>query len=564
MPTLQFKGKNIIWNHHLSVPYHSLEEVSELGFQSDIESENLIIEGDNLIALKALLPLYGGRVKCIYIDPPYNTGNEGWAYNDNVNSLMIKDWLGKVVSKDDLTRHDKWLCMMTPRLKFLKELLSLDGAIFISIDDNELGNLLTLCDEIFGPENFVATLPRLTKKAGKTTGSIAKNNDYVVIYRREENLELSNIEMDEEDYDEKDDFYEERGGYKLTQTLDYGSIQYSSSLDYEIELYGEIFRPGSVSHEEMLERQNRNPKSDFCWRWSPKLFEFGLANGFVEVKESRNGKRIYTKTYYNATIKKKGSDYEVVLVNREKKPTTLELIQNEFSNDNSKKELKKIFGHIPFEYSKPSLLTKTLVDLILDKDSVVLDSFAGSGSTMHGVLELNKSDGGNRKCILVQMTEATEQEPDKNICRDITRERNKLAIEKFGYESGFKYLRVGNAIDPETMLEGELPTYSQFAEYVFYLATGGHLAEKDNINAENHFVGTLESQAIYLIYEQDFDKLTRLALTLDIAEKIIQHSPGKRRTIFAPSCFLDEDYMSEKQIEFVSVPYNLFERKTAE
>ena len=289
MPTLQFKGKNIIWNHHLSVPYHSLEEVSELGFQSDIESENLIIEGDNLIALKALLPLYGGRVKCIYIDPPYNTGNEGWAYNDNVNSLMIKDWLGKVVSKDDLTRHDKWLCMMTPRLKFLKELLSLDGAIFISIDDNELGNLLTLCDEIFGPENFVATLPRLTKKAGKTTGSIAKNNDYVVIYRREENLELSNIEMDEEDYDEKDDFYEERGGYKLTQTLDYGSIQYSSSLDYEIELYGEIFRPGSVSHEEMLERQNRNPKSDFCWRWSPKLFEFGLANGFVEVKESRNG-----------------------------------------------------------------------------------------------------------------------------------------------------------------------------------------------------------------------------------------------------------------------------------
>ena len=182
---------------------------------------------------------------------------------------------------------------------------------------------------------------------------------------------------------------------------------------------------------------------------------------------------------------------------------------------------------------------------------------------MHAVNELNK-DGGNRKCILVQMTEATDTEPDKNICRDITRERNKLAIEKFGYESGFKYLKVGAAIDPETMLDGELPTYNQFAEYVFYLATGGHLADKENINSENYFVGTEGSQAIYLIYEQDFDKLTRMALTLDIAEQIIAHSPGKRRTVFAPSCFLDEDYMTEKQIEFVSVPYNLFERNTAD
>ena len=182
---------------------------------------------------------------------------------------------------------------------------------------------------------------------------------------------------------------------------------------------------------------------------------------------------------------------------------------------------------------------------------------------MHAVNELNK-DGGNRKCILVQMTEATASEPDKNICKDITRERNKLAIEKFGYDSGFKYLRVGAAIDPETMLDGELPTYQQFAEYVFYLTTGGYLAEKQNINPEKHFVGIEGSQAIYLIYEQDYDKLTRLALTLDIAEDIIKNSPGKRRTIFAPSCFLDEDYMQEKQIEFVSVPYNLFERKTAE
>ena len=141
MPTLQFKGKNIIWNHHLSVPYHALDDVSKLLYKTEKANGNLIIEGDNLLALKALLPLYAGHIKCIYIDPPYNTGNEKWAYNDNVNSPLLKDWLGKEVAKDDLTRHDKWLCMMTPRLKLLRELLSEDGAIFISIDDNEIHNL---------------------------------------------------------------------------------------------------------------------------------------------------------------------------------------------------------------------------------------------------------------------------------------------------------------------------------------------------------------------------------------------------------------------------------------
>ncbi|PTB93225.1 hypothetical protein C9994_13230, partial [Marivirga lumbricoides] len=175
--------------------------------------------------------------------------------------------------------------------------------------------------------------------------------------------------------------------------------------------------------------------------------------------------------------------------------------------------------------------------------------------------QLNNSDNGNRSCVLVQMTEASESEPDKNICRDVTRERVKLAIEKHGFNSGFKYLRVGSPIDPETMLDGDLPTYQQFAEYVYYLATGGHLADKSKVDASKHFVGMEGGQAVYLIYEQDMDKLTRLALTLQIAESIVKHSPGKRRVVFAPSCFLDEEYMTAMQIEFVSVPYNLFERK---
>ncbi len=211
MPTLQFKGKNIIWNHHLSVPYHTLEEVENLHFQPEKSNGNLIIEGDNLIALKALLPEYAGKVKCIYIDPPYNTGNEGWVYNDNVNSPLINEWLGKAVGTDDLTRHDKWLCMMTPRLFLLRDLLANDGVIFISIDDNALTYLRVLCDEIFGQHNFVAVLPRITKKAGKTTGSIAKNNDYILVYKKDENLELADIEVDEDNYELEDEYFLSRG-----------------------------------------------------------------------------------------------------------------------------------------------------------------------------------------------------------------------------------------------------------------------------------------------------------------------------------------------------------------
>jgi adenine-specific DNA-methyltransferase len=159
------------------------------------------------------------------------------------------------------------------------------------------------------------------------------------------------------------------------------------------------------------------------------------------------------------------------------------------------------------------------------------------------------------------MTEATSNDPEKNVCRDITRERIVKSISKEKYQSGFKYLRVGSPIDPETMLDGDLPTYQQFAEYVYYLATGGHLADKTKVDASKYFVGMEGGQAVYLIYEQDMDKLTRLALTLQIAESIVKHSPGKRRVVFAPSCFLDEEYMTAMQIEFVSVPYNLFERK---
>ncbi len=187
MPTLQFKGKNIIWNHHLAVPFHTLDEVPELHYQPEKANGNMIIEGDNLIALKALLPQFAGQIKCIYIDPPYNTGNEGWIYNDKVNSPLIKEWFGKVVGGgEDLTRHDKWMCMMTPRLKLLRDLLKNDGVIFISIDDNEAANLKLLLDEVFGSENFIAQSVVQLNPRGRTLDRfLAKTYEYIFIYGKD-------------------------------------------------------------------------------------------------------------------------------------------------------------------------------------------------------------------------------------------------------------------------------------------------------------------------------------------------------------------------------------------
>src|SRR3989338_9804939 len=193
MATLQFKGKSAVWNHHLSVPYHTLEKDAKKSLKGTDAEENLIIEGDNLLALKSLLPKYQGRIKCIYIDPPYNTGNEGWVYSDNVNSPTIQEWIGKVVGKqgEDLTRHDKWLCMMTPRLKLLRELLANDGIIFLSIDDNEIDHLKTLMNEVFDEENFVGTLIWQRAKGGGNAKELVRGHDYILVYKKKVEADIT-------------------------------------------------------------------------------------------------------------------------------------------------------------------------------------------------------------------------------------------------------------------------------------------------------------------------------------------------------------------------------------
>ena len=562
MPTIQFKGKNIIWNHHLSVPYHTLEEIEDLHFQpekADLPDGkaggNIIVEGDNLIALKALLPQYAGKVKCIYIDPPYNTGNEGWVYNDKVNSPLINEWLGKEVGTDDLTRHDKWLCMMTPRLQLLKDLLSNDGIIFVSIDDNEYHNLKAILDEMYGERNFITTLIWQKKTGASDAKTIATITEYILVYSKDYENEGLSFTKNKQSYDlnryrHSDSHNEKRGPYYI-DNLDRGGLQYSNSMNYGIKAPdGTLCFPNGRKEFE---------NDGWIWKWGKDKVKWAIENEFLEFRESTTKDCGWSVCYKNyLKVDNEGNPIERAAPKKN-------LLQNVL-NSNAAKEIKELFGNKKFHYPKPVGLIAEVINLIeLKENAIILDSFAGSGTTMHAVNELNKEDGGNRKCILVQMTEESEQEPDKNIAKDITRERNKLAIEKYGYDTGFKYFRVGNAIDPDAMLDGELPDYAAFAKYVYYLGTGEHLATVDKIDQSTHFVGTHGPKNFYLIYEQDFDTLSRLALNLHIAEEIIAHSQAcpadsgrKRIVVYAPACFLDNEYLEEKQIEYVSIPYNLF------
>jgi len=534
MPTLQFKGKTIIWNHHLSIPYHTLDEVAELSFQPDKSGGNLIVEGDNLLALKALLPQYAGKVKCIYIDPPYNTGNEHWVYNDNVNSPLIREWLGKEVAKDDLTRHDKWLCMMVPRIRLIRELLADDGLVLMSVDDHEYHRARQIVEEIFGLENLMESI--VWKKSyggGSKTKHAVNLHEYILVAAKDitaiEAFELPPNPEALRYYKLEDEKLATRGPYRL-QPLATNSMDERPNLRYPIQYEGENILP---------EKQ---------WQWSRERTLEAQQNNELVFKKNKQGQ--WSVSYKQYLRDENGQT-------RGTKPYSI--IDSIFTQQGTS-TIESLFGDGKvFAFPKPVELIKHLVAFCSRKDSIILDSFAGSGTTMHAVAELNKEDGGSRTCILVQMTEADLTAPKKNVCKDITRERVKRAIEANKYDSGFRYVRVGRAIDAESLLSGDLPTYEQFAKYVFYLCTGEHLAGS-SIREKDYFVADHARSVIYLIYRQDIEELTRLALNLSVAEKISAEHPGKNLIVYAPACFLDEDFLDAKGIQFVNIPYGLFQK----
>ena len=327
--------------------------------------QNLLIKGNNLIALHTLKQKLVGKVKLIYIDPPYNTGNDGFKYNDSFN-------------------HSAWLAFMKSRLEVARQLLSANGVIVVSIDYNEQAYLNVLMDEIFGRDNYVSCMPRVTKRGGKSSLAIARNHDFLVLYTKDCNSAsiFNPIEHDDEQFSQRDEYFDERGYFKLNQTLDYNSLQYNETMDYPITVGGRTFYPGG-DYEKFKQRHNGlHGVHDWVWRWSKKLFEFGLKNGFVVFKESAGGIRIYTKTYQRAAITKDGhGNYSIEQIKRTKPMSTLEFVDNKYSNDNSSKELQKIGVEGEFNYSKPEELLSTLITLLSSTNDIVLDFCLGSGTT---------------------------------------------------------------------------------------------------------------------------------------------------------------------------------------
>jgi adenine-specific DNA-methyltransferase len=408
-------------------------------------TKNLYIEGDNLEILKILRQNYYNSIQFIYIDPPYNTGSD-FIYNDTFEmeteiSDIQEGFKGEsgekyiINLKSQNRYHATWLNMMYPRLVIAKDLLKDTGVIALSIDDSEVFNLAKICNEIFGEDNFMACFPRVTKKAGKSTDTIAKNNDYVLLYSKS-NTPLVNLpkHMDE-GFKFKDEYFDERGYYKLNQTLDYDSLQYSTSLDYPITIEGETIYPGQ-SYEKYLERQKgKHARADWAWRWSKELFQFGLEHGFVVVKKYETYSRIYTKTYQNATIEKSNGKFEIEYKERTRPISSLEFVENEFSNDNSKKNLLSIFETSVFDYSKPLSLLEKLIVYFSGSEDTIVDFFSGSGTTANAIINVNAQYDSKRKFIMMQLPEECEENSEaykanfRNIC-DIGEERIRRAGEK--------------------------------------------------------------------------------------------------------------------------------------
>lgn len=539
MATLNFKGKSFVQNYHLTVKFHQLVPKPSKSLTRKVSlDDNLIIHGDNLAALKALLPTYAGKVKCVFIDPPYNLGNENWIYNDKVNSPMMQEWLGKVVDKEDLTRHDKWLCMMMPRLKLISELMRDDGVIFVSIDDTEIHRLRFLMDEIFGEDNFVDTI--IWKKrygGGAKERYLVSLHEYILFYAKNLTaLDPLFVPLDpnsiERYYKFKDKKYETRGSYRTHPLEATKSMGERKNLVYPI--------PAPDGSEIKPKRQ---------WLWAKERTMKALAENELEFLRDKDGHwTVHTKQY----LKDMNGD------TREGK--AFSIIDNIYTQHGTN-EIITLFGDAQiFPFAKPSALLKTLIRIgtSIEGEDIVLDSFAGSATTAHAVLEQNAEDGGNRKFILVEMEDYADKITAERVRRIIKGVPN-ASDEKLkkGLGGTFSYFELGEPIEMESILEGaKLPGYLDLARYVFYTATGEEF-DPAQIDEARNFIGASKEYEVFLFYKPDLEYLKATALTLDRAKNLGAYK-GKKRLVFAPSKYLDQDYLLQYHIEYAQLPFEIY------
>lgn len=599
MPTLDWIGKDKVINHHMDVPYRVLDPLYTYGE----DTGNMIIHGDNLEALKSLLPQYEGRIRCIYIDPPYNTGNENWVYNDNVNDPRIKKWLGELVGSqsEDLSRHDKWLCMIYPRLKLLHRLLADDGAIFISIDDNEISNLRMIMDEIFGASNFIAQITLLCNPKGRSQDKyFATCHEYLLVYTKafvpagHFSVEKSDAKINK-DYKLED----ENGKYRELELRnthrEFGKFNRPNLFYpfYVDESTGDVSLQADDAHT--IEVYPLWPDGfEGCWTWGKELAQ--KDHHLIVAKQSRGKWKIYRKDY---AVTNKG-------VAKQK----LFTIWNNplFYTEKGQSLFGEIFpGASKEDFPQPKSVDYVMEVLrsITNNDDIVLDSFAGSGTTAHAVLNLNKTDGGNRKFILVEMCDYAEtttaervkrvlQETptkkeneeilfDVEITMDILKKMPEALEEAYAARkeaiAGGQYKKVGNPkiVNGHLVVSAtiEMEEYNKAEGFTFY-ELGDKLLDGDYLNEnvpldiirsyvyftetkqavtdkadEPHYLGTYLETAYYFFYDKD------AATTLDHNFLSTVKIKAESYVIYADRCILSDEELEKYHITFKKIPRDI-------
>lgn len=532
MPTLNWIGKEAVVNHHLKVPFHLLKDVPNLACGKPGDG-NLIVQGDNLIALKALLPYYAGQVKCIYIDPPYNTGNENWIYNDNVNSPVIRDWLGKVVGGEGetLDRHDRWLCMMYPRLALLRKFLNDEGIIFVSIDDNEQHNLRMIMDDIFGANNFLCAFAWEKRYAPPPdTKDIGYLHETILSYRRSPKFHRNLLPLTADQtgrYKNPDN--DPRGPWKSENY----TCRYTA--DERPNLYYPIVQP--FTGEEIW------PKRTRVWAMSKEVHENNVQDNKIWWGKNGKNKVPALKNFLNK-------------IQQGMMPVSLLRHDIVGHTDEAAKELRNIIPGLKFT-PKPTRLIRHLLQIATDKDSIVLDSFAGSGTTGHAVMAQNAMDRGNRRFILVEL--------ETNIALEVTAERvrrvaqgytNTKSVKVEGLGGGFRYCELGDPLFDESGKIRDSVSFADLARHVYFTETGEPLP-RERVT-KSPFIGECRGVGIYLLYNGILgDKTANGGNVLTRALLVQLPKYDGQKVIYCAGCLLGRDRLLAERIIIRQTPYEI-------
>lgn len=553
MPTLDWIGKSKVVNHHLDVPYKTLERqysFDKVGeHKEDNGSGNMIIHGDNLEALKSLLPQYEGKIKCIYIDPPYNRGNKKdkkWVYSDNVDDPKISEWIDQTVGAEgeDLARHDKWLCMMYPRLKLLWKLLSNHGFIAISIDNVEVFNLKLICDEIFGSNNFITEISCINNPKGRSDDKyVATAHEHILLYKKG-TISFGEFELEEKvtkryrEIDENGDRYRT---IDLRKTGDEDLRTDREDMFYPFffnEANGDLIvgnNEESTPNGYIRILPMKTKKIEGRWRWgkNDKSMQDGFKNLVARYMPNKQKWTIFEKDYLK---NKKGV-----------KPTTVWDFKDVNSERGTEQFISLGFNKSDFPNPKPVGTINRIITMMNDKNAIILDSFAGSGTTAHAVLKKNQNDGGNRRFILVEMLEYAESITAERVKRVIRGNADRdTSFEGLG--GSFSYYELGEPIFNGDMLNEKIGE-DEIRKYVYFTETKQTLAPHKA--DEPYYLGTYIDNAYYFYYEKE--QIT--TLNNEFLNTI--KTKAGAYVIYADLCTLSNNELEKYRITFKKIPRDI-------